>query len=176
MHHSTPHALFAAALLAAAPALAQQQNPVARPGTTPAAEGAGQPTAAAPQPGTVVVQPNAAVQPPTSAAAQQNPAVTQPNPASAQHQATDGGFFKPTPDGSLSLTTTYNPPPAPAPAPAAQPQVIVQPVVIPADAGVARIEQQSELDRRMMERQRLLDPTPPRINGAFTGSTDPRDR
>ena len=90
------------------------------------------------------------------------------------------GFFAPQPGGDPSLyhtlpPETYEQTPQPM-QPAAQPAVAPPLVVVVPDPNLERREQ---LDRAELEAQQArtrVSQLPAPINGAFTGSTDERDR
>lgn len=116
-------------------------------------------------------------------------------PAAAQQSTTPpgtgAGFFAPQPNGDPSLTHTlppdaYQPVPAPAaPRPPAAPATAAATangaplVVVVPDPGAAARRTEEQMDRAQEESDRARAATasqPPRINGAFTGLTDERDR
>ncbi len=112
-------------------------------------------------------------------------------PALAMAQAPDSGtgFFRPTPGNDPSLNRTLPPQdyagtvPNPAPArvapvaPPAAPVATVEPEPAPAAERAAAAE--AQMDRSQAEARQAQENAmraPPRINGAFTGLTDERDR
>jgi len=109
-------------------------------------------------------------------------------PAMAQQQP--GGFFPPKPDPALSRTLApedypdtrppaIQPAAAPSAAPAATPAAPVAAPPVPAPDAAVPASVETQMDRSEAEARRAQEDSaraPPRINGAFTGSTDERDR
>jgi hypothetical protein len=116
-----------------------------------------------------------------STALAQGTAPSKPAPTPAA--GSDMGFFKPRPDNNPSLTAplpgerpaSISPIPAAeaAPPPALPPEPASE--VRPAEERTLRAE--SQMDRIEAENERARTaPVPPRVTGAFTGSTSERDR
>lgn len=97
-------------------------------------------------------------------------------PAFAQQpQPAEPGFFRP----SASASLTNAEPPAPPPQPA-MPQAAAVPEPQPAPDPLAPLRwTEEQMDRAELEAslaRRQAGTGPVRLNGAFDGSTDPRDR
>lgn len=103
--------------------------------------------------------------------------------------AADVGFFRPQPNGDLSLTHTlppeaYQPIPSPsarpaptAPRPPAAPQApAAAPLVVVVPDATRRTEEQMDRSRQEAAVANAAAVSQPHINGAFTGLTDERDR
>jgi len=94
----------------------------------------------------------------------------------SQSAQADAGFFRPQSGDHVSLVRTLPPETyGEAPKSATQPAVTYVPVPVLVPAAPAS---ESQLDRSEAEaaRANALMAAQPHINGAFTGSTDPRDR